>query len=632
MGHVGAVADRVTYRVDDAAGLVNCFEHTAARVFTSVSHLTVGDRAASEQLLLDTYLALQLAAEHLHPHEVTVEWLLATAHQLYLRRAGDQPNVAAQHLQGDDDWTRTRWGPSVDALGELTALERTALNLHNVEGFTQAETAKCVGLIEADTAPVLLAARQRLADSPDAEPLAEMFRRTEIWLDDASREQVLQALHDHQDSDPRTGTAVRHARVVKGVAIAAAVTIVAIIVGWVATAPDADESAVSFDIPGSSVPLPTFDVADRSPVPPELLDLIPPVRGAIDVSVSYLATDLADIAEVRPEAIVRYADGKVGLVWQGPCNRPAAIVQVANRIDGVGIRLMTGAFSVLACTGMPERWTMVVQPGMTLAEGPILPIDDSGQLDSDFDGYSADSGPLPIAVPLSTGTVLSSALVDQANQPWSYGAGCTTQNIRYRSPVGPIFEVRVETDSSSLSTGDEMICDRLSTRKVLTGPNGATFPQPFPLAEGEDPIDCKGPFKSLTDVPNELTYTATFYDGQWSTWEGCLVNPRVIYSKDLTGQCGWADVHTITFHEALGERIGPIARTVVFVRDPDTVVPGDRPDFANRILTPPDAEDTGLRHGDQQLWLSASEPDSIYVIRGGMVERWPRLTTTPACD
>ena len=40
---------------------------------------------------------------------------------------------------------------------------------------------------------------------------------------------------------------------------------------------------------------------------------------------------------------------------------------------------------------------------------------------------------------------------------------------------------------------------------------------------------------------------------------------------------------------------------------------------------PADAEPTGLRHGDREIWLSASEgSDAIYIVSPEVTQRWPR--------
>ena len=205
-----------------------------------------------------------------------------------------------------------------------------------------------------------------------------------------------------------------------------------------------------------------------------------------------------------------------------------------------------------------------------------------------------------------------------------------------------MFEVRTglvaDTADQTQRTVGAVSCLAMAIPRVLYGPDGSMFPQtdlesgrripPDPAA----PRDCHGPFGSATAVPYERPFTTQFYDGDWSTWDGCLVRSDVIFSRHLAEACGWGSVRTITVADTIGDRLGPAQRTHVYVRDPNRVLSREIPPLLHYEHVPGRGTDTGLRFGTDQLWSSPDSPDAIYVVTSTDVERWPILTTVPRCD
>jgi hypothetical protein len=69
------------------------------------------------------------------------------------------------------------------------------------------------------------------------------------------------------------------------------------------------------------------------------------------------------------------------------------------------------------------------------------------------------------------------------------------------------------------------------------------------------------------------------------------------------------------------------------VRDPENLVPELlRAGFQPSTVLPSDAQFTGYRYGSDELWVSNDTVDeATYVVRGGVVERWPRASDLLAC-
>ncbi len=625
------------FTVGDAAGVLECFDATAGRVFAALCHLTVGELATAERLLERTYRMLLDVGPHIG--HVDAEWIVLTAHRLYL-------DDIAEHAPGNvdhpgDEWSRSHWGIALDSIGAMSPVDRVAVSLDVIERCAIGEIARCVRMTDFDTTPLVTHSRRDLQRELGDEPITDAFRHAELWLDDDMRTTVRNAIDAAGTSPERDAADARKVRVLKGMAAFATGVLAFAMVRWVSEAPSAEENipdafrvTPALAAPGST-PVATEGNGNRVVVTGQheggSYTMILPVLGARGESLTYLAPDLTDFAEVVPDTIVRYANGKIGVAWTGPCNRPASTVQLANLTGGVGLRLITGAFPAVACTGMPDRWTTVIEPTIALDDGPIYPLSGPSTLDTSFTGYAQDTR-LRAASTIALGNAdFGSALVDDANKPWIYGAGCSSQVDRYPSPTGPIFEVRLNIlEPGRLTTSDEIVCSRLASRQVLYSDTGAQWPQ-VDHQRGQTLRNCHGPWKSPTDVPDEPSFTASFYDGEWSTWDGCLVSSRVINSRIAEGSCAGDGVRLIAFNDVLGERIGPQERTLTYLRDAARMVAGTRQPLLHYLTPPFGLVDTGLRFGTDELWLSPTSSDAIYIVQGNDVERWPLTEGTPTC-
>ena len=632
-----------------------CFDRDGSAVFASLCRVTAGDRLIAADALRDTFVHLQRSAAQGTPQPTSRAQLLLAAHRVYLadqRAENDCPHTGQQynglHSDGPDrrlslggpDWALGLCSQTLAALRGLTSRERTALNLHHVDGFEVGEVAELLRQPEAEVMALLESGEQALRVTGINEPLADILRHAEMWLGDDERDDVRVALgapsqRAAPDIDETGEESRRGWRLTKGSAIAAVVVgaLAAAGVRWVQTLPeDKTPAPVTVDEPAESV-VTSDQVVYRVTADGEtIIDVTKMPDALADPEVIFMASGLTDPLVVVPDAILKYSDGTVGLSWHSPCNRPALAVALTNTATGAVVELTTGEFPVVSCISMPSRWTAVIAASFPLAEGPIRPVDRNGTAVSSFDGYAEANASTGTSKPIGDDAGYSSALVDGANQPWVYGIGCSSRSARYQSPIGAIFEIRTEpADSNSYSASDAIVCNKLAARPLLSGPFGAKFPQPYGNNSG-DPTDCMGPFGSQTEVPNQPPYITREYDGDWSTWDGCLVNSDVIFSKSVFDTCPLADLRTITFAATIGERMTSLSEPVTYIRDPGQVVDGTRLLLLTSVPAPSDLNDTGLRFGKQELWLSPRSMEAIYVRVGEVTEHWPRLTDEIVCS
>ncbi len=569
---MSATGNRATNNGDDPA--LTRFDATAASTFAVLCHLTVGDHVASERLLADVYIGRgELAVSTDAATALTLR-----AHQVYLADAADTADTGSPR--------------SVHILANLTPAERVALSLAEIEHQTLPTIAQVLGVDGATAEVILDAARGAASVSILGESVRDAFRHTEVWMDDGVQQRVRAALETsvgraneslRRSATRRSRYAVRSAAAVAGIALAGGAV-------WAVTSPGTS--------PTSAVPR---------------------------VTTITMAADLTDSQSVRPDSIVRFSNGHIGLTWRGDCNRPAASVEVVSTKHGVGIKLETGAFPVVSCVGMPTRWSAVVDPANAkLGKGPILPLLDASTLDTAFSSYSAAAAPENDGVSTSNDrdVALTSSLLDAQGHPWTFVTDCRRlRNIAYASPNGPLFESRLTEIGRACASEDNV------PRLVST--DGTRFPH----TDGGTPAgatDCEGPAGSATDLAYTQPLTTIVGDGHLSTWDGCRVRSGVIFTTPLPAVCGWRSARTITFARAIGEPMG--SSTLTFIRDPQHVVPGERAPLLFYTDMPVKAHDTGIRFDTDQLWLSPDNPDALYVVTSTGVERWPLFTGTAGCS
>lgn len=117
-----------------------------------------------------------------------------------------------------------------------------------------------------------------------------------------------------------------------------------------------------------------------------------------------------------------------------------------------------------------------------------------------------------------------------------------------------------------------------------------------------------------------------------------------LYSTGGSEQCGWQSA--VIVH--LAWPVGTVSQTGndmrQFIRDPQGVISTqlqaelrtiDLPQAATSARgaagVPPNAADTGYRLEGLALWLSPTDPDGIYIVSPGDVERWPRADPVVDC-
>jgi hypothetical protein len=122
------------------------------------------------------------------------------------------------------------------------------------------------------------------------------------------------------------------------------------------------------------------------------------------------------------------------------------------------------------------------------------------------------------------------------------------------------------------------------------------------------------------------------YPGPVWTKNGRPVNGRELNSIAGPEHCGWQSA--VIMH--LGWPLGTVSETSAqirqYIRDPNGAVdPALRDKLVRDARLPVDAVDTGYRQGALQLWLSASDPDGVFLRAGQDTERWPRAEPVIGC-
>jgi hypothetical protein len=109
----------------------------------------------------------------------------------------------------------------------------------------------------------------------------------------------------------------------------------------------------------------------------------------------------------------------------------------------------------------------------------------------------------------------------------------------------------------------------------------------------------------------------------------------VMVSYDGPRHCDWESVTFLQLAWPPGRvAASDQARNVrQYLRDPNGVLADlSAPGGFGPAALPPDARDTGYRHGGYHLWVSRSDADRfVYVVGPGGVERWARATQPIAC-
>lgn len=139
------------------------YERHAPDVFRFALAWT-NDWAAAEDLTQETYLRLWQHRATLDWQRPMLPWLLVTARHLAANRfrALRRRLAPLRPAPAADEAVRARWLDARQALATLTPLERTALLLTAVEGWSYAEAADALGTTDGALRAAVSRARDKL--------------------------------------------------------------------------------------------------------------------------------------------------------------------------------------------------------------------------------------------------------------------------------------------------------------------------------------------------------------------------------------------------------------------------------------------------------------------------------------
>jgi hypothetical protein len=122
------------------------------------------------------------------------------------------------------------------------------------------------------------------------------------------------------------------------------------------------------------------------------------------------------------------------------------------------------------------------------------------------------------------------------------------------------------------------------------------------------------------------------YPGYGWKHDGKEVPASEIVAAAGPAHCDWQSATFLTFGWPLGTRPQTATGARQFIRDPDHVLPRSLPLDLHSTL-PADAGPTGYTYGPVDLYLSPSDQDqSVYLVLGSTVERWPRSDPMTLCS
>lgn len=135
------------------ADVVACYRGTVREVYRYLSKLTAGDRALTEDLTQETYLAMVRALPTSGPGVLSLPWLITTARHAFLQRLRSGGREQARELRTA---SRVEHPAGVDQavvagdearrlLRALPADQRAALVLRYVDDLPVAEIARLLG-------------------------------------------------------------------------------------------------------------------------------------------------------------------------------------------------------------------------------------------------------------------------------------------------------------------------------------------------------------------------------------------------------------------------------------------------------------------------------------------------------
>ncbi len=586
------------------------FDAYAAAVYRVACHLTVGRQDEAESLLIATFEALRGAVERGDDIDDVGGWMVLEAHRRHLDVDGRcDLGTGVRKRSGEpivDSVDAGPWAGPLDVLRSMPRRDRALLSLVDVERIPPTSAADVVGPLP-DSDSALDTARLALAERGGS--VLSAFAATERWFDDDQRAAIADRLTalsaTHEESIVATTARGRSADQARSVAprrTAAAFAVVGcaaiVAIGWFAIRPAATTSTTR----------PLESTAATVPTAGESV-LIP------------LATGLGDERTIRPDTIVRFSNGRVGLTWSGPCNRPATSIRFTNTRYGVELQLSTASFFVVSCVGMPTAWTAAVAVPDGIDGGRIVPTMSGAGLATTFAGYSeSDATTAETSLHANGSAAFGSALLDADNRAWAFVQDCSSlDRIRYADRY---YEVRLGSPSTT--------CTSIDRTPRLVGPGGQQFPYLAHRDGGSTavPVACAGPSGSATDVTT--TPDGLLGGPVITTWDGCSVRPAAISAAHLSAACGWESATVVSFGDPIGTPI--VGAGQRFIADPDDVVPNQVAPLLQSVQMPADSDDSGIRIDGAPLFISSSVAQAVFVVTNHGAQRWPVFTPPPYCD
>ena len=213
-----------------------CFDQFGAVVFGSLCHLTAGDAAAAQRLLIQTFthgLPAKSSAYEAADGSLDRRAVVVAAHHCFLQ----DPHAAA-----------TGSGP----VAALTPIERAVINLDVSERMRSPEINFAVRMAENDADYVAEAALRRLNSETYGRSPVDVLAACEVWFDDAMRaqcrteiEQALAFAPPPTDGDGIVVQNARSRRLTIGGSVAATIVAVIAIGAWLAPSNESPSTDVA---------------------------------------------------------------------------------------------------------------------------------------------------------------------------------------------------------------------------------------------------------------------------------------------------------------------------------------------------------------------------------------------------
>ncbi|NNN32636.1 hypothetical protein HLK59_20160 [Streptomyces sp. S3(2020)] len=204
------------------------------------------------------------------------------------------------------------------------------------------------------------------------------------------------------------------------------------------------------------------------------------------------------------------------------------------------------------------------------------------------------------------------------SEPWSEGDGGTTPEDGLRAyfeieqPDGPREGFRVEREEGGRVLYSYDVDGRTKMAVIV--------------AKDRKNRPGWGPETSASCDPAE--FRASWTDSQgyeiWTDRDGERVPVSLISSSIGPAHCDWQKAHFLSVREGKEE--------LSYARDPDGVLGDDMLEapYDGDVPLPADAEDTGYRLGERQLWLT-DDKRTAYVRTPDGVEAWPQVKKGMGC-